>query len=270
MQLKEALCVTIPATLSAWYASSRSPHELARDLLRQQRRAPRHALGALRAGRAPHDEVVRLVGAGDVHLVDGGVVREVGALVAAAVDDPQEPAGDRVGERLLQERPHVRVHRVHLEEADLPLVEELRDDVGGRDRVHVPGAEHEADLAVVIRRLVEAGARRVQLRLAQALLQVHVSADAEEEDAVQPVRGEDAHRQPAVGGLGGRADGRVAVPLQHHERADRLAQDAEHGVGRGDPLVACGGRVGGEPLRGAAGERGALRHARGAGQHLPP
>ena len=64
--------------------------ELARDLLAQERVLPRHPRGALRTRRAPDDEIVRAVRAGDVHLVHAGVMREVPALVRAPVDDGQD------------------------------------------------------------------------------------------------------------------------------------------------------------------------------------
>jgi hypothetical protein len=90
--------------------------------------------------------------------------------------------------------PTIAVHGVHLEEADLALGEELCGDVGGRDGVDVAGAQHQADLAGVVGRLVELGPARVERGLVHAGLEVDLGVHAHEEQRVLGAGGEHLDR----------------------------------------------------------------------------
>ena len=57
----------------------------------------------------------------------------------------------------------------------MPSLKSLVTHVHGRDRVDVARAEHEADLPVVVGRLVEAGAAVVELARVDALLELHLA-----------------------------------------------------------------------------------------------
>ena len=77
--------------------------ELAGDALLENRivlAAPALLLGA---GRPPHDAIVGLVRSGDVNVVDAGVLAEVRADVAAAVDDAQKMSRDERAPKLARE-----------------------------------------------------------------------------------------------------------------------------------------------------------------------
>lgn len=93
---------------------------------------------------APHDRVVGAIAARDVQRVDLRMRRQVRADVGAAVDDGQEAVVDQRAEGLLEVRPAVGVDRVHLEDDDLVLDEQLVEKIHGRDARHVAGPEHRA------------------------------------------------------------------------------------------------------------------------------
>ena len=121
--------------------------------------------------------------------------------------------------------------------------------------------------AVVVGRLVEAGAAVVQLPLVDALLEVNVRGDAGEQRAIPGTGWEDTHREPAVVGLARRAHGGVAMARERLERADREAELAQDDVRPAQPLLAGDGRAGIDALRRAGGRDGALGGALDAARH---
>jgi hypothetical protein len=97
-----------------------------------------------------------------VDLVDPPVLRQVGSLLRSTIRHGQEPARDRLGERLLDERPEIGVHRMHLEQADRALVEQLGDHIHRGYRSDVPGTEHQHGAAIMFADPVERGSAGIQ------------------------------------------------------------------------------------------------------------
>ncbi len=104
------------------------------------------ALGGILTA-APDDEVVGGRAAGDVHVGDALVLREVGAHVAAAGDDAQDAEVDEGSECRLVCREQRVEGRVELEDDDAVVGDELVEDVERGDRGDVAGPEDEADPA---------------------------------------------------------------------------------------------------------------------------
>ncbi len=140
---------------------------------------------------AEDDGIVRLVGAGDVDGVDGVVVDEVGADVDSSVDDAQVAGIDEGGQRLLEDRPQVLVDRVHLEEHDRVLGDELVQGIHRRNRGDVAGAEdHHHRPVPGCPRLVGGGHVLPQVVGIDPGLHPHVRPDAREQQAVPAIGGE--------------------------------------------------------------------------------
>ena len=151
-------------------------------------------------------------------FVDARVGNKIRALVGVAVQDREEAFTDSCCVRLLKVRAEIGIDGIHLHHAHLPLVEHLGDQVEGHDGVYIAGPEHERDAAVVTRRLVESGARRVHVFLGDTALEMNVDADAVEQHGVDPVRGINLHRHPVVDGSSHLADGRVSRALERQQR----------------------------------------------------
>ena len=192
-------------------------------------------------------------------LVDALVVCEIFSLVDGTVDDCHEALSDRRGERLLEERAEIGVHRIHLQNGDLALVEELAQHVHGRDRIDVAGAEHQDHSTVMVWALVEAGARGVHLRLARLRLQVDVDADPVEQQPVDAVRRKHLHGQAPVDGSADLADGRVTGAPERRQGFLHQPQLADHETGS-HPLFAGGGGVERNPLGRTGSANTQLRH----------
>src|SRR5690349_9040467 len=120
--------------------------QFAGDALGEQRLSAGFTRGALGA-RTPDNGVESLIRAGDVDLLNAGMITQVRALLRPAVDDAQVAAVDQRAERDLHEWAKVGVDGVHLADDDLILVEELVEDVERADAGLVASAEDERDLA---------------------------------------------------------------------------------------------------------------------------
>ena len=76
------------------------------------------------------------------------VLRGVATDLGAAAHHREDALVDERSQRLFEDRPERLVDRVHLEEDDLVLDEELVEYIHRRDRRHVPAAEHETHAAL--------------------------------------------------------------------------------------------------------------------------
>ena len=173
-------------------------------------------------------------------LVDQRVVREVVALARAAVRHAQEALGDERRERALDERPQVLVHRVHLQDDDPVLDEELVEQVHRADAGDVARAEHQRHAALAVGAgLVGLGHRAGQRLGRHARLHPDRLAEARVEDPVVERAGEDVDDQLAVGAMVDAvgAEARAAAGLDVAERGREQADVAEDGDRAAEPLL---------------------------------
>ena len=172
--------------------------ELARDGLLEERVVAALAIFPLGSRRAPHDEVVGLVRAGDVHVADARVIGEIRADLRAAVDDCEVPSLDEGPQGPLEQRAEVLVDGVHLEENDAPVDEHLVDDVHRRNRRDVSRAEDQRYEAVGIALLVEGGLVLRDRRASDARLQPCLRGDPAVERGVEGIVRRDSHADGPV------------------------------------------------------------------------
>ncbi len=201
---------------------------------------------------------MRLGASGHVDLVDELVVGEPCADVAPSVRDANESPLDERRKCLLQERPHVFVDRVHLEDAHLTLVDELVEHVERRDRGDVAGAEHERDFRLVSRLAVERGDVLVEVLGCDVGLHPNFGADTAQEQPVVDRRREHVDDDlPVLGSPHGTlSNADPAVLFDLTERLDVPIQPIEQRPGSRRPLLAR--------------ERGAFRDSLRAHRGLDP
>ena len=102
---------------------------------------------ALGAGRSPDDRVVRMDRTGDVHLVDEVVGHGGRSDVGSAVNDSQIARVDQRRVGSLEDRSERLVDRVHLQQDASPLLKQLGEGVGRRNRRDIARPEHEGRFA---------------------------------------------------------------------------------------------------------------------------
>ena len=91
---------------------------------------------------AEDDGIVSLVGSGDVNLFDQSMRAEILAFCSASVHHPKETSLAERRECLVDERAEILVDRIHLQEDDLALHDELVERIHRPDRSDVACAEH--------------------------------------------------------------------------------------------------------------------------------
>ena len=206
----------------------RDSAQFRRDRLLQQRPAfAAAACGGTRRGGGvrgtPHDGAERRLRSGDVDVVDLRMLGEVGAHIAAAADDPQEPGLDERCQRALEDGHQRVLRRIDLEQSDPVRRQQLVQHVEVGDGGDVAGAQHEPDAA---------RARRIELcepRLSSRRRGIH--------SRLQPDLGGVARQQQGVGGRQRRGvhHGAVAGRRAEADTVHRRASDGEgaEGVGVG-------------------------------------
>ena len=149
------------------------------------RRAP--ALGRFPGvARPPDDRVVRGLRAGDVDLLDPGMLTQIRADIGTPAHDPQRIRVDQRLQRGLQDVVQVVVHGIELEQRDLVLDEDLLEAIERGDGGDIAGPEHQRDLspAVRCRRIVGAGGIRCEVGSRDATLHPHVRGHARQQQAI--------------------------------------------------------------------------------------
>ncbi len=163
---------------------------------------------------------------------------------------------DGGGEGALDERPDVRVDRVHLEHADLALDEHLVQNVRRRNRGHVAGAQHQRHLALPLLglALVMDGGARVDVGRLGARLHPDFGGEAGELRLVERAGGKGVDHHSPVGPRVNvsRIDGRLAA-LNLLQRLGEEAQVANHHRRARQPLLRRERRLGIDALDLAAG-----------------
>src|SRR5690349_1106296 len=181
------------------------------------------------------------------------MIGQIRPFARAAVHDGEKTLANRLGECRFQERTDVGVDRVHLEDADLPLVEHLREQVHAWNAADVSRAEHQHYSSFVIGGLVELGSAGMHLLLADAGLEMHVDPDSLEQHAVYRAGRKNLYRKPLVGGAADRTDRRVAGVLEREERLLDQPEAADDEPGAQGPLLAFEWGSQGNPFGGAGG-----------------
>ncbi len=148
------------------------------------------------------------------------MIGEVLADLDAAVADLEVALVDERAERVLDDGAEGLVHRVHLEDADLVVDDELVEHVHGGDGALVAGAEDDADAALAG---LAGGLLTVDAPLGGPLagLDPDVAGHAGEERLVDEVLREDAGHPLAVGATVRGGELGLAVGLE------RLGEEAE-------------------------------------------
>src|SRR5690606_30307004 len=137
---------------------------------------------------------------------------------------------DQRVEGALEVRAGPLVDRVHLDEADHPLDEQLAEGVERRYARDVAGAEDERDASLRIALLIEGGLPADRRLAVDPLLHEDAAAEAGVEQLLDPGGREQVDLEPAV----------AALPAAHAERrpaagGDRLERlDHEPGAAHGD------------------------------------